>query len=193
MPEEALALDPTPLGSQPAEYVRVAWEGRGHGRVKQVRVRAAHNGEALFFHLHWQDDTRNDHIADTDQFADACAVLFPLKGDAILTSMGDPEKPVNAWYWRADFERAVNVTATGLGTTVRHQDGPLKAAAHHEGGAWQVVISRPFAVDGAGRITAALAAGQQAKVGFAVWEGSSQERAGLKAVTLDWQELAIEE
>ncbi|MBI1886570.1 MAG: hypothetical protein HYS09_09715 [Chloroflexi bacterium] len=190
--EETLRLEPTPLGSQPSEYVRAAWEGRGHGRIRQVSVQAAHNGESLFFRLTWRDDTRNERIADTDQFPDACAVLFPLKGEAVLTSMGDPRQPVNAWYWRADWERPANVTATGLGTTVRHLDGSLRAGAHHDGSGWAVVIARPFAAAGAGELTADLSPGEAVMVGFAVWEGSAQERAGLKAVTLEWQPLSIE-
>jgi DMSO reductase family type II enzyme heme b subunit len=39
---------------------------------------------------------------------------------------------------------------------------------------------------------AQLSPGQRAKVAFGVWQGSNAERAGLKAVTLEWQELEIE-
>ncbi len=35
--------------------------------------------------------------------------------------------------------------------------------------------------------------GQTTKTGFAVWQGSNQERAGIKATTLEWQPLEIEE
>jgi DMSO reductase family type II enzyme heme b subunit len=170
----------------------VAWRGRDYGRIGRVEVRVAHNGEAIFFRLNWRDETPNDLIADTDQFTDACAVLFPLKGDAVLTTMGDTERPVNAWYWRAGLPGAINVTATGLGAAVRHRDRILDASSSYAPGSWSVVVARPFQVEGAGRVTVALAPGRASRVGFAVWDGGNQERAGLKAVSLDWQELLIE-
>lgn len=193
VPEETLALDPTPLGSQPSEYVRQSWQGRAHGHIKSLRVRIAHNGEGIFFRLEWEDDTKDDSQPNIDRFVDAAAILFPLKEDAVLTTMGDEQQPVNAWYWRPDYDQPFNVTATGLGTVVRHADGPLAGRGTYQGDGWQVVIARPFAVAEAGVNTVALSPGRPAKVGFAVWEGSRQERAGLKAVTLQWQELSIEE
>ncbi len=190
-PEVALALTPTPIAAQPSAYVIAKWSGLGYGAVGAVRVRAAHNGEALFFHLTWDDETADDRIGDTDRFADAAAVLFPLNGDAPIANMGLEGQPVNAWYWRPDLERPLNVTAQGPGTTVRHQDdGFLEAAAQHGSGHWSVVVARPFAARGANAVV--LAPGQAAKVGFAVWQGANQERGGLKAFTPEWQPLEIE-
>ena len=189
-PEESLALSPAPMGSQPSVYVLAAWQGRPYGLTPTVRVRAAHNGDALVFRLAWSDETKDDRLDDVDRFFDAAAVLFPLQVDAQLTSMGSGAQPVNAWYWRPDLERPINITATGLGTTVRHPDGFLEASAQYADGEWAVVIARPFAVRSDAAVR--LAAGQKGKVGFAVWQGSDRERAGLKAVTLDWQSLEIE-
>ena len=186
-----MTLEPTPVGSQPSEYAVRAWKDRPYGLTSRLRVAAAHNGEALFFHLSWQDDTRDDAIADTDRFTDAAAVLFPVRLDAPLQAMGSPEQPVNAWYWRPDLESPLSVTATGLGTTVRDTNGSLAAAAAYGEGGWQVVISRPFAVEGDAAVP--LRRGITRKVAFAVWQGSNQERAGIKAVTLEWQPLEIEE
>jgi DMSO reductase family type II enzyme heme b subunit len=104
--------------------------------------------------------------------------------------MGSANQPVNAWYWRADLEAPISVTATGLGTTVRSANGSLSAAGSYESGGWRVVISRPFAVKGQGLV--ALSPGQSGQVGFAVWQGSNQERAGIKATSLDWEPLEIQ-
>jgi DMSO reductase family type II enzyme heme b subunit len=104
--------------------------------------------------------------------------------------MGSPQAPVNAWYWRADAESPLSVTATGLGSTVRHGNGSLRAAASYESAGWRVVISRPLVVHEDGVVQ--LRSGWQRKVGFAVWQGSNAERGGLKAVTLDWEPLEIE-
>jgi DMSO reductase family type II enzyme heme b subunit len=190
-PEETLALQQTPWASQPSEYAQNAWKDRPYGLTSAVKVAAAHNGEALFFRLSWQDETKDDGIRDTTQFADGAAVLLPVRDDAPLQAMGSPEQPVNAWYWRADLEAPIAVTATGLGTTVRSKSGSLSAAGSYEAGSWRVVISRPFAAGGNG--FAVLRPGQAGKVGFAVWQGSNQERAGIKATTLDWQPLEIQE
>jgi DMSO reductase family type II enzyme heme b subunit len=190
VPEERLTLEPTPLTSQPSLYVQNKWAERPYGAVSSLRVRAGHAGGRVLFRLSWQDASKDDSIGDTDRFTDAAAVLLPVKDDAPLLSMGSPDQPVNAWYWRADLERPWSVTAQGIGTAVRNDDAALASAAAHEGGAWNVVISRGMAAESAG--AASVAAGQRSKVAFAVWQGSDAERAGLKAVTLEWQDLEIE-
>ncbi len=188
--EEALALTPTPLAAQPSPYILAKWTEGSYGAITEVRVRAAHNGEALLFRLSWDDETRDDAIMDTDGFADGAAVLFPVKGDAPISNMGLEGQPVNAWYWRPDLERPINVTAQGVGTSVRQKDDSLEAGAEYRGRGWSVVIARPFAARD--QATVALAPGQTTKVGFAVWQGSNEERGGLKAFTPDWSPLEIE-
>jgi DMSO reductase family type II enzyme heme b subunit len=185
-----MTLEPTPWSSQPSEYAMNAWKERPFGLTSQLRVAAAHNGEALFFRLSWQDETEDDNIPDTDRFSDGAAVLFPVRSDAPLMTMGAPERAVNAWYWRPDLDEPLSVTATGLGTTVRHSNASLAAAASYRDGGWQVVISRPFSARRDEEV--ALLPGQTTKTGFAVWQGSNQERAGIKAATLEWQPLEIE-
>jgi DMSO reductase family type II enzyme heme b subunit len=189
--EETVTLEPTPWASQPTEYTMNASKDRPFGLTGQLRVAAAHNGEALFFRLAWQDQTRDDNIPDTDRFTDGAGILFPVRSDAPLLTMGMPERAVNAWYWRPDLEEPMSVTATGLGTTVRQSNGSLAAAASYDDAGWQVVISRPLSARGDEGV--ALMPGQATKVGFAVWQGSNQERAGIKAATLEWQPLEIEE
>jgi DMSO reductase family type II enzyme heme b subunit len=190
VPASELTLQPTPITSQPSLYIQGKWNGQPYGQTGPLSVRAAHNGERLYFRLSWRDETNNDGIRDTDQFSDAAAVLFPVKGDAALQSMGSPEQPVNAWYWRADAEAPLSVTATGLGTSVRHEDGSLRAAASYESDGWRLVMGRPLVVNQEGMVQ--LRSGWQRKVGFALWQGANQERGGLKAVTLDWEPLEIE-
>jgi DMSO reductase family type II enzyme heme b subunit len=189
--EETVTLEPTPWASQPSVYAINAWKERPFGLTGQLRVAAAHNGEALFFRLSWQDETRDDDIPDTNRFPDGVGVLFPVRSDALLLTMGAPERAVNAWYWRPDLEEPLSVTGTGLGTTVRQTNSSLAAASSYGDGGWQVVISRPFSARGDAEV--ALMPGQTTKTGFAVWQGSNQERAGIKAATLEWQPLEIEE
>ncbi len=185
-------LSPIPLEMQAAEYVRVSWTGRPYGQVPSIRVSGLHNGRDIFFRLVWVDGSKDEAIADINQFVDAAAVLFPVAPDASLIGMGSKGKPVNAWLWRADWEQPKNVTAEGMGTTQRREDTALNSKALHTRGRWQVVISRSLNGKGAPQGTAALAPGGTSKVAFAIWQGANQERAGIKAFSPDWQELEIE-
>ena len=185
-----LTLRPTPITAQPSLYVQAKWNDEPYGILARLAVRAAHDGARLYFRLFWMDETNNEGIRDTDQFADAAAVLFPVNSDAPLQSMGSPEAPVNAWYWRADLEDPLSITAQGTGTTRRTQDTELQAQGHHSNGAWNLVICRRLASSGEGYIS--LTPGVSGKVGFAVWQGANQERGGLKAATLEWEPLEIE-
>jgi len=176
--------------------VIVAWEGRDYGRVKQVRVRQLHNGQALFFLLEWDDPHKDTEITDIDTFTDAAAVIFPTRGDAPLLVMGSEDQPVNVWFWRADWEQPRSVGAVGHSTTVRYPGETLAAASVWRDSVWRVVIGRLFeATQTSPEPTAEvpeLAPGTSVKVSFSVWEGSTQERGGIKAISQVWHELNIE-
>ncbi len=187
-----VVLSPTPLEMQPTEYIRVSRNGRPYGVDSSMKVSALHNGDSVFFHLVWQDDSENGPIQDIDQFADAAAVMFPMVEDAPLIGMGIKDKPVNVWLWRADWERPKNVSAEGMGTTVRRDDPALSSAVRHADGQWDLIVGRSLKGKGAPQGTIALAPGTVTKIAFAVWQGSEQERAGLKAFSPDWQELELD-
>ncbi len=189
-PATRLSLDPTPLISQPSIYIQAKWETTDYGATGDVSVQALHNDNGIFFRLQWDDATENDDIRDTDQFTDAAAVLFPVNEDAPLSSMGSADQPVNAWYWRPDMETPFSVTSMGTSLTRRTVDPSLRGNGAHASDAWAVVIGRALQSAGDGYVQ--LAAGETAKVAFAVWQGGNDERAGLKAVTLEWQPLELE-
>jgi DMSO reductase family type II enzyme heme b subunit len=187
---EIVQLQPTPIGSQPSHYVINSWREKPYGESGLLEVSSAHNGEALFFRLSWTDPTQDDRLDDTDRFGDGAAVLLPVVEGATLQSMGSFERPVNAWYWRADLDAPHSVMATGFGTTVRQSNGSIAADARYEDRAWHVVLARPFDVDAEG--TAPLQPGMSTQAGFAVWQGSNRERAGIKAASAEWEPLEIE-
>lgn len=187
-----IVLSPVPLAMQPTEYVRVSRSGRPYGAVTSMDVRALHNGNKVFFRLVWRDAVADQKIEDINQFADAAAVLFPSNGDAPLFGMGAKGKPVNAWLWRADWERPKNVAAEGMGTTERRDDPALTAKGTHSDERWHVVVGRSLSEEGAPPGSVVLKPGATSKVAFAVWQGSEQERAGLKAFSPDWQELELD-
>ena len=186
---EVVGLEGTPVQLQPSRYIRAKWADRPTGTVRALTVRSAHNARQLFFLLEWQDETP-DRAYAARSFPDAAGVLFPLNGDAPLQTMGSPQAPVNAWYWRADSETPHNLVATGLGT-VREEGGTrlVGGALWHEG-KWRVVIGRSLRSRGSGAVR--FPNGRPAKVAFAVWEGSQGERAGIKSFSNGWRELALE-
>ncbi len=77
--------------------------------VKELMVRAAHNGHWLAFLIEWKDATRNERIV-ADEFGDQVAVQFPVrfKPDAMPSPMmGHPGGRVNILQWRAAFQRDI--------------------------------------------------------------------------------------
>ena len=191
---DRVALSGTPLATQPSAYVRARFDPHDVGRVRQVDVRSAHDGEDIYFRLVWEDDRQNLAIEENNQFPDGCGLLLPLgTGDPPMQEMGSPEAPVNAWFWRADFgDTAHNLVAEGLGTTRPAPSAAITARSAYAGGAWHVVLSRPLASPEPPGAAAQLMPGTATRIGFAIWEGGNGERAGVKAFSREWRELAIE-
>lgn len=192
VPVEEVAMGGTPVHLQPSRYVRTVWAARPVGAVRFIQVQAAHNGQDILFRLEWRDDSQNLDYGNGSVFPDAAGILFPLNGDAPLHTMGSPEAPVNAWYWKAsmgqDQVQAQNIIAQGLGTVEETEESPVQARARWQDRTWQVVFARPLSAGGEG---VRLTPGKVIKVAFAVWEGSSQERAGLKSFSKEWRQLEI--
>jgi DMSO reductase family type II enzyme heme b subunit len=185
-------MGPTPAENQNSRYVQLWAQERPYGKLGSLSVRSAHNGKDIAFLLEWADSTQNVNYLD-GKSPDGTGILFPLKGDAPLATMGSESQPVNAWFWRADLgEAAENLTATGLGALERAGDGQIAAGSKWEGGTWRVVLTRPLAAGGQTEHAVQLEAGKSVKVAFAVWDGDLGERAGLKSFSQGWLELELE-
>jgi DMSO reductase family type II enzyme heme b subunit len=192
-PLETIATAPTPIANQPNDYLKTSWADREFGAVKELRVRALHNGLRVFFRLEWDDAKPDYAITEDTLFVDAAGILFPLRGNADITTMGSVDQPVNAWYWRPDFEdQPKNVTGTGVGYAQYLGNGSLFARSRWADGVWRLVMGRPFSVPESPDDAVPLEPGKKVLVGFAVWEGSIGERAGFKAFSEQWRELEIE-
>jgi DMSO reductase family type II enzyme heme b subunit len=191
---EPLKLDATPLANQPSEYIKASRNEKEIGKVRSLMVQTAHNGTDIFFRLSWEDATKSCEITDTTVFPDGCGILMPLKGgDPPIDEMGSKDAPVNAWFWRADFNDAArNTVAHGLGTTQFSAQCPIQVKSLWGQGAWAVVFARALVLAEQKDETVQLAPGATVKVGFAVWEGSNSERAGLKSFSKEWRELALD-
>ncbi len=80
----------------------------GGGSILLIEVKAFHNGKWIYFLFTWADQTKDVKVVKSEQNRDAVAILFPLQEislDSIFSPrMGDIEKPVNIWHWKADWE-----------------------------------------------------------------------------------------
>jgi DMSO reductase family type II enzyme heme b subunit len=111
----------------------------GGGSVRQVEVRAMHDGEWLALRLVWADASA-DRAVGVDAFRDAAAVGFPV-GEALPSPfMGDPEHPVAIWQWAADLD----AEAAGRGDFAERYPAtegvwyfPQDAAVRREVTAWR--------------------------------------------------------
>ena len=188
-PVATLAMAPTPLGYQPSVYVVASWRERPYGGLSELNVQALHTGRELAVRLDWHEDGPISKPHDLDVFTDAAGILFPLGGpDTPIDSMGAPEKPVNAWYWRPNLEDALSAIGKGAGTVARLTNGGVHARGEWHDSRWGVVFLRAFAA----REGVSMSAPGTVQASFAVWRGANQERAGIKAYAQSWHEISLE-
>ncbi|MBI2265850.1 MAG: hypothetical protein HYU64_11860 [Armatimonadetes bacterium] len=76
----------------------------GGGSIKDVIVRAIHNGKEIAFLMEWKDKTRDETMEGMASFRDGVALQFPLKTDDPGTPLMGGDGLVNIWYWRADWQ-----------------------------------------------------------------------------------------
>ncbi|MBU6391686.1 MAG: hypothetical protein KGJ87_00125 [Planctomycetota bacterium] len=82
----------------------------GGGSVSSAEVKAVHDGTTIYFQISWSDPTKNVRAIAVQEFRDAVALMFPLGAVEVTPAehfsprMGDREKPVNLWHWKADWE-----------------------------------------------------------------------------------------
>jgi len=189
--EEPLPLIGTPAGLQPTAAIRNKWAGKEIGAIEHVQVKAVHNGESLAFRLDWEKPTASDSVSDTTSFPDAAAIALPASPDSVVATMGAPGAAVNAWYWRADEnDRGRHVVAEGIGTSRALGPNEVRAHGDWKGGHWRVVIVRSLRLQSDEPVIQ-LEPGQVTGYAVAVWDGSHQERGGIKSFSGEWRELHL--
>jgi DMSO reductase family type II enzyme heme b subunit len=114
-----------------------------------------------------------------------------MNGKAPLENDGSADGPVNLWFWRANkADAGENLIARGLATEEPAAGGAIVTKSRWEDGRWEVVVSRT--IKAGSHETAPISTAKANNVGFAVWEGGSQERGSLHAHSREWRELVIE-
>lgn len=77
----------------------------GGGTVKDVRLRALHDGKMIYLELSWADPTADTADRRQHEFPDAVALQFPVQPGTLPNPfMGDPQRPVNIWQWKASWQ-----------------------------------------------------------------------------------------
>lgn len=84
--------------------------------IKALKARALYDAERIAIQLTWQDASRNTRIGSPRTFRDAVAVEFPgdPAGGIPYFAMGEPDKPVVIYQWKADWQSAGEGDEDGL-------------------------------------------------------------------------------
>lgn len=172
-----------PPAIQPGDYVPAAYGDATRVQTPSVDlvVEKAAPGWRVTLAWHCANPVK-DIRGDTDRFADAAALLVPLRSDTPMISMGGEGYPVEGVLWRADWKAPKMIRAEGFGT-VRRLDAPggWRALGEWHDGMWLVRFE----------ISHWLALEQQMQLGIAVWQGAGAQRAGLKSVSPDWLKVRL--
>lgn len=182
----------TPLANQPSPYIKATFDEKTIGAVKQLMIKAAHNGKNIYFHLQWNSETPNREIGDVGTFPDGVSLLMPFKDPdkTPIKEMGSKDFPTNSWYWRPDFDnKPKNQVAHGLSTSLYTETSSIVSDSSWNNGEWRVVIGRPLLVT---EEAVTLKPGAKTSLGVAVWEGGNGERGGVKAFSKEWRDLILE-
>ncbi len=67
-----------------------------------LQIQAAHDGKHISVRLSWSDETADRNAAKTDAFEDAVALELYRGPSEPFIGMGDPNSPVDVWFWDAD-------------------------------------------------------------------------------------------
>ncbi|NIB41503.1 hypothetical protein HBA55_18010 [Pseudomaricurvus alkylphenolicus] len=177
---ESVPLMATPLPMQPTEYIREKWKEKPYGQTPSVDVQVVRDEREIAFHLSWFSGSKHGK--------DAAAIALPVKGNPILVMMGSRTDPIHFLHWRNDGKPVRSTFSEGIGSTRPGAEVLPGAEAHWSDGRWRLVITRALGRDAE---VAPLIPGQPTKVGFAIWNGANDERAGLKAFSIDWKELHL--
>lgn len=187
IPAESVQLVPTPLPLQPNPYIRKSWQNKPYGVVQHLEVASVHDGRVWVLRAAW-----NGVSPEGSDFPDALAVALPVRGNPPLSLMGSPEMPIHFLRWQSKSNSVASMLGTGIGTSTKPLDTPAlgcKARGIAANGLWTVTVARRL---GVWEDVAPLVAGSRSRIGFAVWNGANDERAGIKSWSVDWIELRLD-
>jgi len=124
---------------------------------------------------HWRADSEQQLALPTEQYPNAVVDLYPRTDDLFFTARaaGNP--------YALNTSPVQNLVAQAFGTLTPAAEQTGRGHGVHTAGKWQVVFARPFAA--ADPELATFGPGTKTDVAFAVWDGSKDERDGMKSVS----------
>ena len=161
--------------------------------IDMLSLRIAWNDREVAFHLTWDDATESSPDPARKVFADAVQVQLPPRvdpgGARPYFLMGNDSEAVYLLRWeqgRGAFEASAN------GPTRLKPLGGSEATgrAVYDKGQYRVVIKRPLAAPGEGRLT--FQPGVFTPVAFQAWDGGAGET-GTRMSLTSWYYLRLEE
>lgn len=184
----AAAWASAPLSQFPMSP-QVHWQNRiQEVTVKDLKVRALHNGSQIAVLLEYADPTE-----DPD---DAAALEFMVGDKKAHFAHGQPMAqveggPVNIWFWKHKDGKAVDMNAKGFGTLKAQAHQDVKAKGAYANGTWKVIFSRAMTTEHPDE-DMQLKPGEFINVAFAAWDGRKDgagdlvEKGSQKAVSSWW-------
>lgn len=161
--------------------------------IREVKVKAMHNGTDIFFFYQWNAARENNSVDDYPIFADAFAMEIPLFTEDSPLWMGAMDKPVNIIFWRADLAKPENIVAGGMGTPQTSPDAASQNIRHYqkwEDDTWSMIITRPMAAASENQVS--FIRGRIYRIAFANWKGGAYAERGGHKIVSEWQYLYIE-
>ena len=184
----AAAWNSAPLSEFPLSP-QVHWQNRiQEATVKDLKIRALHDGTQLAILLEYADPTE-----DPD---DAAALEFMVGDKKAHFAHGQPMAqveggPVNIWFWKNKEHKAVDMNAKGFGTLKAQGHQDVKAKGVYVNGTWKVVFSRSLVNEHVDE-DVQVKPGEFINIAFAVWDGRKDaagdlvEKGSQKAVSSWW-------
>ncbi len=183
LPEYRVAMNPAPSVHESVD-LRVNYDAE----TTYLNMTLARTSDRFYVRLRWIDETR-DTVSAFNRFRDGVAVQFSLGDDETSYIMGDgPDGAVNIWYWRSDDNSVQNLAAGGPGSTTTLDEQPVSGDSMYEvndadPNEWVVVMSRPIKAEGKHDSSFER---DMVPMAFALWQGTEQQRDGLKSVSEGW-------
>jgi DMSO reductase family type II enzyme heme b subunit len=182
MAQSTINLIAAPVGMQPGRYLPGAYANQTLPHTKQAQFESTRSGNQWRFTLLWEapEPTANP-AGDPQWFPDAAALICPETAAANWITMGSEGNAVSGVLWRADKQEPLAVRAEGIGSMTRSAaPNYWQASAQWQNGFWAVLFTlEPWE-----------ALERDPRLAFAIWQGSIQQRGGLKSVTPDWIRIA---
>jgi len=125
----------------------------------------------------WQTDIERGFVDVEDAYPNAVADLYPFEDEEVFY----PARAVGNVGAEASRQTAVdNLLAGSFGTLTQAPDQVVQGAGDWRDGTWRVLFARDLTVDGD---YSQFAEDDSTNVAFAVWDGASGERDGMKSVS----------